>query len=208
MHTNLMLNTLMPQTRQKILAATVLHPEKSWYLRELADFLNVTPSSIQRELVNLDKAGILNRTVSGNRTYFNANQNCPIFTELKNVLVKTVGVVGLLQSCLKPLSKKIVVAFVYGSIASGTENPESDIDFLIVGDVKLAEVAVSIKDAEDQLRRSVNPVVFSVAELKRKLKEKNHFVETIRKADKLFLTGEDNELGRIFSRKAHKTSQN
>ena len=206
MHTNTILDTLMPQTRQKILAATVLHAKKSWYLRELAEFLNLTPSSIQRELIGLTNAGILIKTISGNRTYFNADQNCPIFPELKNVLVKTVGIAGLLQDWLKPLSKGIAVAFVYGSIASGTENSESDIDLFIVGDVKLSEVAIAIKETEHQLRRSINPVIFSVTELKRKLKEKNHFIETVRQADKLFLIGEDNELGRAFNRKARKTS--
>ncbi len=206
MRTNLLLDTLMPQTRQTILAATVLHPEKSWYLRELAEFLHVSPSSLQRELISLSDAGILIKTISGNRTYFTANQNCPIFPELKNVLVKTVGIAGLLQNYLKPLSKRILVAFIYGSIASGTENPDSDIDLFVVGDVKLTEMALVIKEAEDQLHRSLNPVIFSVTELKRKLKDKNHFIETIRQVEKLFLIGEDNELGKAFSRKAHKAS--
>ncbi len=206
MRTNVLLDTLMPQTRQKILAATILHPEKSWYLRELAEFLHVTPSSIQRELVSLNKSGILNKTVNGNRTYFNANPNCPIFSELKTVLVKTVGIVGLLQSCLKPLSSKISVAFIYGSLASGTESSESDIDLFILGDVKLAEVAMAITAAERQAHRSINPIIFSAVETQRKLKEKNHFIETVRQSDKLFLIGEDNELGKAFSRKTRKAT--
>lgn len=206
MHTTLLLDTLMPRTRQKLLAATVLHPEKSWYLRELAEFLDVTPSSIQRELASLHKAGILNKTVSGNRTYFNANRECPIFPELKNVLVKTAGIVGLLQHHLKSLHKNISVAFVYGSVASGSENSESDIDLFIIGQVKLAAVAIALEAAERQAHRSINPIIFSMVETKRKLREKNHFIETVRQSDKLFLIGEDSELGQAFGRKSRKAT--
>ncbi len=199
MRTISLLDTLMPSTRQNILAATILHTEKSWYLRELAEFLNVRPSSLQRELVNLTKAGILKKTADGNRTYFNANQNCPIFFELKNILIKTVGIVGLLQQSLKPLSKKISVAFVFGSIATGTETSESDIDLFIIGEIETIKVVACTKNAEHRLRRSVNPIVLSSAEAKQKLKDKNPFIERVRKSDKLFLIGKDNELGKAFS---------
>ena len=200
MRTNVMLDALMPRVRQKLLAATILHPEKSWYLRELAKFLNMTPSSIQNDLVSLNKTGILNKTASGNRVYFSANQDCPIFTELKTMLLKTVGLVDILKNCLKPLSKKTAVAFVYGSVAAGTESSESDIDLFIVGSVKLAEVATRIRTAEHQLHRSVNPIVLTETEVKTKLNGKNHFIETVRQAEKLFLLGEHSELGKTFSR--------
>src|SRR6202044_939357 len=108
------------------------------------------------------------KTTDGNRTYFYADTNCLIFPELKNLLIKTVGIVGLLQSSLKPLAKKISVAFVFGSIASGTESSESDIDLFIIGNVKIMEVVAATEDAEQKLRRSINPVILSIAEAKRK----------------------------------------
>lgn len=178
----------------------MLHPNKSWYLRELAEFLDVTPSTIQRDLASLNKAGILKKTISGNRSYFNANEDCPIFPELKSALIKTIGVVDVLRDCLKPFSKRISAAFVYGSMASGTETSESDVDWFIVGEVKLSELSGRLQAAENKLRRPVNPVVFSVREARQKLKEKQHFMETIRKAKKLFLIGEDSELGKALSR--------
>jgi predicted nucleotidyltransferase len=115
-------------------------------------------------------------------------------------LIKTIGVVDLLQRSLKPLLRKISVAFVFGSIASGTENSDSDIDLFIIGDVKLMEVVAATKNAEHKLRRSINPIVLSIPEAKSKLKEKNSsFIERIRKSDKMFLMGKDNELGKTFS---------
>ncbi len=199
MRTISLLDTLMPSTRQNILAATVLHPDKSWYLRELAEFLSVSPSSLQRELTNLTEAGVLKKTIDGNRTYFNADQNCPIFPELKNILIKTVGIVDLLQQALKPLSKNISVAFVFGSIVTGTESSESDVDLFIVGDVKLMEVLTVTKNAEHKLRRSINPIILSATEAKRKLKDNNAFIKRVCQSDKLFLIRKDNELGKTFS---------
>jgi predicted nucleotidyltransferase/DNA-binding transcriptional regulator YhcF (GntR family) len=200
MRTNILLDTLMPKTRQRVLAATILHPKKSWYLRELAEFLKVSPSSIQRELADLSTAGILHKKVDGNRAYFQAEQNCPIFLDLQELLKKTAGVADELLGYLNPLKDKILVAFIYGSIAAGTETAESDIDLLIIGSIGLADLAKIMKEAETKLGRPINPVIMSASEARRKLKEKQHFVSSVRKTKKLFLIGQEHELGKAFSR--------
>ena len=51
-------------------AATLIRPEKLWYLSELADFLHTRPSSLQRELAALVKSGILEQRRDGRRTLF------------------------------------------------------------------------------------------------------------------------------------------
>src|SRR5262245_5664800 len=72
MRRSLILDALFPAVRQKILAATVLSPEKSWFLSELAEHLGTSPSSLQRELEALTKSGILHRKQDGRRTYYRA----------------------------------------------------------------------------------------------------------------------------------------
>src|SRR3990167_8587032 len=109
------LDALMPNVRQQVLAATVLQPMRSWYLSELAEFLHVTPSSLQRELSRLNQAGILQRRSDGNRVYYQANSQCPFFGDIQGLLVKTVGLVDLLRDALKPVSKNIDAAFIFGS---------------------------------------------------------------------------------------------
>jgi DNA-binding transcriptional ArsR family regulator len=116
------LDALISRTKQQVLAATLLQPERSWYLLELARHLRVTPSSIQRELGLLVKSGILKRWEDGNRVYFQADRNCPIFPDLRRILAKTAGLVDVLKEGLAPLRGKIDVAFVYGSIASSEEH--------------------------------------------------------------------------------------
>ncbi len=97
-----LLDSLTTRTKQRLLAATVLHPEREWYLLELARHLGVTPSSIQRDLAAFVHAGVLKRRADGNRVYFRADMDCPIFTELRSVLLKTVGLVEVLREALAP----------------------------------------------------------------------------------------------------------
>src|SRR5208282_153764 len=102
------------------------------------------------------QAGILKMSRSGNRTYFRANEECPVFPELRALLIKTCGLADLLRDELAPLASKIKVAAVYGSMASGTETSGSDIDLLIIGSVKMIELAPLLEQATGKLRRQIS----------------------------------------------------
>ena len=91
------LDSLFPNVRQGVLAATLIHPEKWWYLSELAEFLHTRPSSLQRELSALVQSGILEQRRDGRRTYFKAEIRSPIFRDLRNIFEKTVGLIPTLR---------------------------------------------------------------------------------------------------------------
>src|SRR5579863_4454881 len=122
------LDVLLPKTRQGILAATLVQPEKAWYVSELARRMGVPASSLQRELRDLSEVGILKIHRQGRMVYYQANTDSPVFPDLRGLLLKTAGLVDVLAHALKPLARKLPVAFVYGSIASGGEKSDSDID--------------------------------------------------------------------------------
>jgi hypothetical protein len=117
------------------------------------------------------------------------------------LLIKTVGLVGVLQQALKPMAGKIEVAFIVGSFATASELAGSDIDIMLVGDFGLADIASSIKMAEQRVQRVINPVVFTPTEVRQKLSNKNHFLENIRKSNKIILFGKDNDLVDALSSK-------
>src|SRR5581483_1854379 len=117
MRKSTMLDALLPGVRQQVLAAILMQPERSWYLSELAQHIGVTASTLQRELAALSEVGILERRTEGNRVYFKANLECPILSDLQGLLVKTVGLMDVIKDALKPLTKRIEVAFVFGSFA-------------------------------------------------------------------------------------------
>src|SRR5476651_1739025 len=90
------LDALLPKTRQGILAATLVQPEKAWYVSELARRLGVPSSSLQRELQDLSDARILNTHRQGRMVYYQANVDSPLFPDLRGLMLKTAGLAGRL----------------------------------------------------------------------------------------------------------------
>lgn len=200
MRTKQIANALFPGTRGAILSATLGHPERSWYLVELARHLRRSPSSLQRELASLVASGILRRTVRGRQVYFQAESRSPVFTELRGIVLKTVGLVDVLRRRLKPFQDQMEWAFVYGSLARGQEQAESDVDLFVVGQLGLAELAAPLRKAERSLDRPVNVTLRTTQELTAKTRSKEHFVNSVLSAPKLFVLGDEDEFDEAFGR--------
>ena len=196
------INLLFPKTRREILAATLLHPDKWWYLSDLARALDAVPQALRRELNQLVAAGILQERSDGNRVYFKPDQECPILLELQSIFLKTAGLVDVLRDVLKTHAKRIKSAFVYGSIARGEELASSDVDLMVIGDILLSKLASPLKKAEDKLSRSVNPTVYSLHEYRKKLRQGNNFITKVHSSEKLFLVGSKDELETITRSKS------
>jgi predicted nucleotidyltransferase len=191
---NIAVDVLFPKTRQGILAATLVQPQKAWYAAELARRMGVPSSSLQRELKDLTRAGILKQHRQGRMTYFQANEDSPLFPELRGLMLKTAGMVDVLAAILEPLAVKLKLAFVYGSIASGTAESDSDIDLLLVGTISPVELAIPLRGAREQLGREINPKVYTLAEFARKRTGKDHFLTAVLDKPKLFVIGNGDEL--------------
>lgn len=190
------LDALLPKTRQGILAATLLRPEKAWYVSELARRMGVPPSSLQRELRGLAEAGILETHRQGRMSYYQANVDSPLFPDLRGLLLKTAGLIDVLADALKPVASRLTAAFVYGSVASGDEQSDSDIDLMIVGTVTPADLALSLRRARELLGREINPTTYTLAEFNRKRAAKDYFLTQVLSKPKLFVLGSENELGK------------
>jgi len=172
----------------------LIDPARSWYLSDLARHLGVTPSSLQRELHSLVRGGILRRNADGNRVYFRIDPDCPFLSELRGIILKTVGLRNVLQECLDPLRDRILVAFVYGSMARSQERSASDVDLMVIGSVGLSQIAPVLKKAEVSLGRAVNPCVYSAKEVVKKLSAGHHFLETVLKGEKIYIQGDQSDL--------------
>ena len=151
MRTSSPIDSLLAKTTQGLLAATVLQPERWWYLSDLAKHMGRRPSSLQSPLTSLVTAGILRRRREGNRVYFQADPACPFRHELQGILAKTVGLFEVLQDALAPFQSRIVVAFVHGSVASGHQRPASDVDLIVIGTLGLSKLAPVLDAIEERL---------------------------------------------------------
>ena len=191
------LDALLPKTRQGILAAALAQPEKAWYVSELARRMKVPSSSLQRELQNLADAGILKTRRQGRMVYYQANADSPLFRDLRGLLLKTAGLVDVLADTLKPLAGKLRIVFVYGSIASGNEQSDSDIDLMVLGTISPAELALPLRHARGVLGRAINPTVYTPAVFAKKRAAKDHFLARVLDKPKLFVLGNRNELDKV-----------
>jgi predicted nucleotidyltransferase len=147
---------------------------------------------------------VLVRKPVGNQVHFQANPTCPIYDELRGILKKTVGVADVLREALAPLADRIAVAFVYGSVASGEERAGSDLDVLIIGEARFAEVVAALDPAQELLRREVNPNLYSALEFRKKLAAGEPFLRRVLAGDKILIIGGEDELGKLA---AHRKAQ-
>ena len=186
--------TLFGKTRRAVLSLLYGHVNDAYYLRQIVRAAGVGLGGVQRELKQLSHAGIIQRIVRGHQVYYQANPQCPVFAELKNLVVKTVGVGAALQAALTPLGNRIDVAFIYGSIARSEEHRDSDVDVLVVGKVTFAEIVSSLSEAQKAIGREVNPHVLHEAEFRKRVRAKEHFVSRVMESPKIFIIGSPHEL--------------
>jgi predicted nucleotidyltransferase len=200
MRTRSVLNALFPTIRRHLLAATLLAPEKWWYMSQLASHLGTSPSSLQRELDALTTSGVLERKQDGRRTYYKARTDSPFFNELRGLFAKTVGLVPALQSEMARFRDRVTWAAIYGSVASEREAAESDIDLLVVGGVSMSELLPALRRMEKQFGREVNAKHYSETEFQEKMRAGDHFLTTVMKGKLVTLTGSADELARATGR--------
>jgi uncharacterized protein len=184
--------TLFGRTRGAVLSVLYGHIGEAFYLRQLARLTNITLGAVHRELRQLVGAGLVNRKTVGVQTFYTANQESPVFAEIKSLIIKTVGMHDVLLAALEPLRKKINLAFVYGSVAQSMESKRSDVDLMIVGNVDFGEIVEKLADAQKILNREINPTVYSVKEFRKKARE--NFLMTVLAGKKLFIIGDENVL--------------
>jgi DNA-binding transcriptional ArsR family regulator len=190
-------SVLFGKTKKAILALLFMHPEESFYLRQIVRNLGLGQGAVQRELSNLNEARLIVREVKGNQVYYQANRKSPIFKELKSLMVKTAGVAEVLKGALSELREKINLAFIYGSMAAGTHRNTSDVDLMIIGQISFKEAVAALRSAQEKLGWEVNPSVYSPQEFEKKLAVGHHFLKSVSTSPKIFLIGENREVTKL-----------
>jgi predicted nucleotidyltransferase len=186
-------DALFGKTRKAVISRLYGHPERSWHLRELAREANLSPTMLSKEADKLAGAGILLDVRDGNRRELKANPSCPIYEELRGIARKTSGLADILRETLSPL-KGIDQAFIFGSVARGKERSDSDVDVCVIGSVANRTLVAAVGGIEEQVRRPVSVVLYTIQELREKIRRGNPFVTRMLSSEKLFLIGDANGL--------------
>lgn len=188
-------SALFSQVKLRVLGLFFSQPSQSYQLTQVIRLVGSGSGAVQRELEKLTQAGILNVSIAGGRKVYQANRQSPIFEEISGLILKTAGLLEPVQKVLKSFARKIKVAFVYGSVASGKDTAKSDIDLMIIGnEIAYGEIFAALQKAEKSLLRPINPNLMSPGEWRQKVSEKNAFVSKIVQQPKLFIFGTEDEL--------------
>jgi len=188
-------DALFSKVQARVLGLLFGNPDRSFYANELFRLAGTGTGAGVRELAKLSAAGLITVNKIGNQKHYQANRNTPIFDELRGIVLKTLGMADILRQGLLPMADKISVAFIYGSIAKGTDTAKSDIDVMVIGEnIDYPEVYSALMPAEAQLGRKVNPTLYNQADVIKKLKAENAFLTRIMVQPKIFLIGSENDL--------------
>lgn len=188
---------LLGGTRAKLLTALCSKPNAQLFLRELSRNLAISVGTVQRELAALAAYGLVLRVERGNQVFYSINQSHPITPELISLLRKTSGLYFALREVFESFKGVVQYAAVYGSFAKGTETPESDVDLLILGSLKVEDLLEKLAPLEQQLGRMINPTIYSPEEFQTKLRSRNHFLNSVQKGQLHFLLGNEDEFRAI-----------
>jgi hypothetical protein len=188
-------DALFSKTQQAVLRLLYGQPGRTFFAKELIGLAKMGSGTVQRELERLTAAGLIMVHSIGNQRHYQANPRAPIFDELRAIVFKTFGVADHLREALAPLAGRIQAAFIYGSVARGTDTARSDIDVMILAeDISFPEVLSAISLVEQDVGRPANPAMYGIAEWRRKLEDKGGFLQRVMKQPRIFLIGADDDL--------------
>jgi predicted nucleotidyltransferase/predicted transcriptional regulator with HTH domain len=188
-------SALFSKVQRRVLALIFGRPERSFYMSEIVRNVGSGTGAVERELSRLQRSGLVSVERIGNQKHFRANPQSPIFAELQSIIIKTVALTEPLGKALEPYSDRIAAAFVYGSVAKGTDTASSDIDLMVIGDeLNYSELYTALLNIETALGRKVSPTFLSPREWRRKASDKGSFISRVNAAPKIFVVGSAGDL--------------
>lgn len=188
-------NALFSKVQQRVLALIFGHPERSFYTSEIIQRVGSGVGAVDRELSKLERSGLVTVQRIGNQKHYQANQTAPIFDELRGLVEKTIAVTEPIKRSFAPYAGAIESAFVYGSVAKGSDTATSDIDLMVIGDdLNYSDLYAAAQTAEAALRRKVNPLFVSRRDWRRKISSKGSVFDKINHSPKIFVIGSEKDL--------------
>lgn len=191
-------DVLFTPVQQRVLGLLFGQPERRFQSAELIRLAGSGTGAAHRLLTRLAETGLVTTERVGNQKHYQANADSPVFAELAGLVRKTVGLAAPLQAALAPLAGKIAAAFVYGSIAKGSDKAASDIDLMVIAKhgkdgLEYGTLYRALQEAETVLGRTINPNLMSLAEWRHKRAEGDSFAARIAAQPRLFVVGSDDE---------------
>jgi len=190
MEVNSISNALFTKTQQRVLSLLYGKMGQRFYTNEIIRWADMGRGSVRRELERMVECGLLVRTQEGNQHYYQSNSHSPVHNELLGIVRKTFGLGDVIKEALAPTDDRLKLAFIYGSMAKGTDVATSDVDLMLVGhNLVYSEVLEAVAPSEITLSRVINPTIYTVEQFTAKLKGNNSFIVRVMDQPKVMIKG-------------------
>jgi len=187
--------SLFSKVQLRVMALLFGQPDRDYLSADLIELADSGVGAVRRILKRLVKSGLVTETLVGKRKLYKANRKSPIYEELHSIILKTASLSIPICSALDPFGADISVAFIFGSIAKGNDNSDSDVDILIIGnDLNYAKLLTALQPVEKKISRCINAQILTADEWREINEKGNSFVLNIRSQPKIFLIGNENDL--------------
>lgn len=178
------------KTRVKILNVLMADPANMFHVREIVRRVNEEINAVRRELMLLERKGILNKEPRANRVYYFLDKNYPYYFDLIKLHAKSSGVgADILKNRVK--LGKIKYAMISGKFARRLPKTQEDVDLLVVGTVVLPELSLVVRREEEKGGGEINYTVMSEEEFVFRKKRRDPFIFSIIYASHVMLVGDE-----------------
>lgn len=160
---NLLSGIISSKTRIKLLMRFFFNPKTCSYLRELANEFNVSTNAVREELNQLTRTGLLKSQKNGRQVYYMANQDHPLFPELKSMVGKVMGLDRVIEDIVGRLGD-LERAYLIDDYAEGKDT--GIIDLMLVGNIDQYHLNDLSRKTERYIKRKVRSLVLSKDEYK------------------------------------------
>jgi predicted transcriptional regulator len=155
---NLFSGLIASKTRIKLLIRFFFNPKTRSYLRELAKEFNISTNSVREELNQLTKTQLLKSQRNGRQVFYMANQEHPLFPELKSMVGKVMGIDKVIDSIVKRLGD-LERAYLLDDYAEGKDT--GIIDLLLVGNIDQYHLNDLSRKTERYIKRKIRSLVLT-----------------------------------------------
>jgi uncharacterized protein len=162
------------------------------HMREIERRSGYIIGTVQTELKKLLRLNLVIKRRDGNRLYYRANKDHPLYPDIHNIILKTVGLTDVLKKAIEH-HPDIHIAFVFGSIANHNEKAESDVDLMVIGSLGLRILTRLLSGITQQIGREINPHVLTIEEFMKRKAKKDHFIIQVVDSPRIMIKGNDDE---------------
>lgn len=181
------------KTRVKLLEVFLTQPNEMYHVRECVRRTGEEINAVRRELMLLEKRGILNKEPRANRVYYLLSKDYPFYFDLLQLGVKTIGLgKAILDNRVK--LGKIKFAMFSGKFVRRIKVSPEDVDLIVVGTVVLPELAVLVRNEEMRLGTEINYTAMSEEEFKFRKQRNDPFLAGILNSSRVMLIGDEEVL--------------